>query len=125
MAPAPPAFPPDPPVPPDRGEAGAGAGTDGGRWIDAVYRVRAGAGDIEARAQAIALEQSIEAPLAAVGDERVLREVVAQVGDIVPAGAQAFDVTIRIAVETTAGEAGQLLNMLFGNTSLHDDVALV
>ena len=107
------------------------AGADPGRWIDAVYRVRAAAEDIEARAQALALEQSIEAPLAAVGDARVLREVVARVTDIVPAagdlpaGRQGFDVTIRIAVETTGAEAGQLLNMLFGNTSLHDDVALV
>ncbi|HMA30578.1 MAG TPA: RuBisCO large subunit C-terminal-like domain-containing protein [Casimicrobiaceae bacterium] len=101
------------------------AADDAGRWIDAVYRVRCAAADIEARAQAIALEQSVEVPLAAVGDERVRREVVARVGDIVAAGAQAFDVTIRIAVETTGSEAGQLLNMLFGNTSLHDDVALV
>ena len=107
------------------------ADDDPGRWIHAVYRVRAAAADIEARAQAIAIEQSIEAPLAAVGDARVLREVVARVTDIVPtaaampAGPQGFDVTIRIAVETTGHEAGQLLNMLFGNTSLHDDVVLV
>lgn len=105
--------------------APVGTRDDAGRRIDAVYRVRCAAADIEARAQAIALEQSIEAPLAAVGDARVLREVVARVGDITPAGSQAFDVTIRIAVETTGSEAGQLLNMLFGNTSLHDDVALV
>ncbi len=104
---------------------GRGIGTGAGHWIDAVYRVRAAPAAIEARAQAIALEQSVEAPLAAVGDERVLREVVAQVGDIVPAGPRDFDVTIRIAVETTGFEAGQLLNMLFGNTSLHDDVTLV
>jgi S-methyl-5-thioribulose 1-phosphate isomerase len=103
----------------------AGVRDEPGRWIDAVYRVRCAAADIEARAQAIALEQSVEAPLAAVGDARVLREVVARVGNIARAGAQAFDVTIRIAVETTGFEAGQLLNMLFGNTSLHDDVALV
>ncbi|MHB8494295.1 MAG: RuBisCO large subunit C-terminal-like domain-containing protein [Casimicrobiaceae bacterium] len=104
---------------------GMGTGAVAGHWIDAVYRVRAAAAGIGARAQAIALEQSVEAPLAAVRDERVLREVVAQVGDIVPAGPRDFDVTIRIAVETTGFEAGQLLNMLFGNTSLYDDVALV
>ena len=112
-----------------RTHAGAGRDTGtgpvAGHWIDAVYRVRAAAAGIAARAQAIALEQSVEVPLAAVGDERVLREVVAQVGTIVPAGPRDFDVTIRIAVETTGFEAGQLLNMLFGNTSLHDDVMLV
>lgn len=111
--------------PKTRAGAGMGTGAADGHRIDAVYRIRAAAAGIGARAQAIALEQSVEAPLAAVRDERVLREVVAQVGDIVPAGPRDFDVTIRIAVETTGFEAGQLLNMLFGNTSLHDDVTLV
>ena len=95
------------------------------RWIDATYRVRSAAGDIDARALALALEQSIEAPLAAVDDPRVLAEVVARVDDIVPVAADEFEVRIRIAVETTGFEAGQLLNMLFGNSSLHDDVALL
>jgi ribulose-bisphosphate carboxylase large chain len=95
------------------------------RWIEATYRVQAPASAIEARAKAIALEQSIELPLAAVTDARVLREVVAQVAGIVPAGPDTHDVTIRLAIETTGHEAGQLLNMLFGNTSMHDDVMLV
>jgi len=95
------------------------------RWIDATYRVRSAVGDIDARAKALALEQSVEAPLAAVDDPRVLAEVVARVDDIVPATPGEFEVRIRIAVETTGFEAGQLLNMLFGNSSLHDDVALL
>ena len=96
---------------------------DAERWIEAAYRVRATAATIEARAQAIALEQSVELPLAAVHDQRVLRDVVARVVAIEPAG-DAFAVTIRLATETTGFEAGQLLNMLFGNTSLQDDVTL-
>lgn len=95
------------------------------RWIDATYRVRTTARDIDARAQAIALEQSIELPLAAVTDARVLRDVVARVAGIAQVAPDAFDVTIRLATETVGGEAGQLLNMLFGNTSMHDDVSLV
>jgi ribulose-bisphosphate carboxylase large chain len=95
------------------------------RWIQATYRVQAPASAIEARAQAIALEQSIELPLNAVRDPRVLSDVVARVADIVPAGPETFAVTLQLAAETTGFEAGQLLNMLFGNTSLQDDVALV
>src|SRR5438477_9685541 len=95
------------------------------RWIEATYRVRATASAIEARAGAIALEQSIELPIEAVSDSRVLNEVLARVVDIVPADANTFDATIRLAAETTGFEAGQLLNMLFGNTSLQDDVALI
>jgi ribulose-bisphosphate carboxylase large chain len=94
-------------------------------WITATYCVRSAADAIDARAQAIALEQSIEAPLAAVGDARVLREVVAQVAKVTPVAPDVFNVSLRLAVETTGFEAGQLLNMLFGNTSLHDDVTLV
>jgi len=95
------------------------------RWIEATYRVRASASAIDARAQAIALEQSIELPIEAVSDARVLNEVVARVVQIVPADGRAFDATIRLAAETTGFEAGQLLNMLFGNTSLQDDVTLL
>jgi len=98
---------------------------DDSRWIEATYRIRAPASAIEARARAIALEQSIELPIEAVSDSRVLNEVLARVVDIVPADANTFDATIRLAAETTGFEAGQLLNMLFGNTSLQDDVALV
>src|SRR5207248_11338682 len=85
---------------------------DAERWIKATYRVKATASTIEARAQAIALEQSVELPLAAVRDPRVLRDVVARVGAIVPAGAGEFSVTIDLATETTGFEPGQLLNML-------------
>ena len=94
-------------------------------WIDAIYRVQAAADAIEARALSIALEQSIEAPLQAVTDTRVLQDVVGRVAAIVPAGPELFHVTIRLSVETTGFEAGQLLNMLFGNSSLQEDVALV
>jgi ribulose-bisphosphate carboxylase large chain len=94
------------------------------RWIAVTYRVHSTADAIDARAQAIALEQSVEAPLAAVSDARVLHEVVARVAGIVPNVHDTFDVTIHLSVETTGFEAGQLLNMLFGNTSLHEDVTL-
>jgi ribulose-bisphosphate carboxylase large chain len=104
--------------------ASAGA-EDSDRWIAATYRVRSTTDAIDARAQAIALEQSVEAPLEAIGDARVLREIVAQVVNVAAVAPDAFEVKIRLAVETTGFEAGQLLNMLFGNTSLHDDVDLV
>ena len=94
------------------------------RWIDATYRVQGSAGAIEARALAIALEQSIEAPVQAVTDARVMQEVVGRVAAIVQVAPELFNVTIRLSVETTGLEAGQLLNMLFGNSSLQEDVAL-
>ncbi len=91
----------------------------------ATYRVRCPPADIEARAHAIALEQSVELPAAAVTDRRVRDEVMGVVQDIRQRDERDFDVDIALAVETVGDDAGQLLNMLFGNTSLQHDVTLV
>ena len=92
--------------------------------IQALYHVRSDAAAIAARAQGIAVEQSVEMPLSAVEDARVMAEIVGQVEDISDLGNGAFAVRIGLAAETVGGDAGQLLNMLFGNTSLQDDVTL-
>ena len=93
----------------------------------ATYRVRCDAIDAEARAQAIALEQSVELPLAAVRDARVREQVVGRVQAIRRCAEHEHEheVDIALAVETVGNEAGQLMNMLFGNSSLHEEVTLV
>src|ERR1700722_19121915 len=91
----------------------------------ATYRIRSRPDAIEERARAIAIEQSVEAPLAAIRDQFVLSDIVGETRDIVDRGGDMFNVSIALGVMTVGGDAGQLLNMLFGNTSLHDDVALV
>jgi ribulose-bisphosphate carboxylase large chain len=93
--------------------------------IVATYRIRAEPSAIEARAKAVALEQSIEAPLEAVRDDYVAREIVAQVLDIREAGPSVFEVALGLSAPTVGGDAGQLLNMLFGNSSLQSDVELL
>ncbi len=95
-----------------------------GERFTAIYRVGADAASIEARARSIAIEQSVEMPLEAIDAPRVLSDVVGRVEAIEDAGDGRFDVRIGLAVETVGGDAGQLLNMAFGNTSLHDDVVL-
>ncbi|MBV8575854.1 MAG: ribulose 1,5-bisphosphate carboxylase, partial [Acetobacteraceae bacterium] len=92
--------------------------------ITALYRVRSDARSIESRAQAIAVEQSVEMPLPAIHDADVLTEIVGTVGDIRDCGGEVFDVEIGLAAATIGDDAGQFLNMLFGNTSLHEDVTL-
>ncbi len=89
-----------------------------------TYRVRCDAASIEARAQAIAVEQSVEMPLDAISDEGVLRDIVGEAQSIRELEAGLFEVRIGLAVETTGFEPGQLLSMLFGNTSLQEDVTL-
>jgi ribulose-bisphosphate carboxylase large chain len=92
--------------------------------ITAVYHVIDTPARIAARAEAIAVEQSVEMPVAAISDRAVLDDVVGRVEDVTDLGDGVFEVRIGLAVATTGLEAGQLLNMLFGNTSIHPDVAL-
>ncbi|NVO14977.1 MAG: ribulose 1,5-bisphosphate carboxylase [Rhodoplanes sp.] len=63
-------------------------------------------------------------PVAAITDAALRDGIVGRVDAIEPAGADRFAVTIALACATIEADAGQLLNMLFGNSSLHDDVVL-
>lgn len=91
----------------------------------ATYRVQAPAASIRAIAQAIALEQSVEVPLVAVHDRYVHDHIVARVQDIRPLGDGEHDVDIALAIATMGGDVAQMINMLFGNTSMHAHVELV
>lgn len=92
--------------------------------ILAHYHIGGVAADIEARAAALALEQSIEMPLTAVASRYVRDEVVARVANIRALGPALHEVTLAIATATVGRDIGQLMNMLFGNCSLQDDVVL-
>jgi ribulose-bisphosphate carboxylase large chain len=89
-----------------------------------TYHVRSDAASIEARAQGIAVEQSVEMPLAGVDEPAVLSDIVGRVEAIDDLGNGTFSVRIDLALATVGDDPGQLLNMLFGNTSLHEDVIL-
>ncbi len=89
-----------------------------------TYHVRTASETIAERAQAIAVEQSVEMPLEAIDAPEVLRDIVGEVADIADLGAGTFAVRIALATATIGGDGAQLLNMLIGNTSLHDDVVL-
>ena len=90
----------------------------------AIYHVRSDARSIEARAQAIAVEQSVEMPLSAIEDQSILDEIVGKVEAISDLGSGTFAVRIALARATAGNDAGQLINMLFGNTSLQEDAVL-
>jgi S-methyl-5-thioribulose 1-phosphate isomerase len=92
--------------------------------LQATYHIRCDAQSIEERAQAIAVEQSVEMPLDAIEDDRIQSEIVGRVEAIREIAAGVFAVRIALATETVGQDAGQLINMLFGNSSIHDDVLL-
>ncbi len=91
------------------------------------YRLQCSADAIDARARALAVEQSIEMPIEAVRDERVRAQIVGEVVTIEPSAQRddRFDVVLALAVETTGDEPGQMLNVVFGNCSLQPDVELI
>lgn len=91
--------------------------------ILATYRIHAPETESRARAEALATEQSVEMPLAAISEDRIHREIVARVEAIHPHG-DGFEVVLAIAPATTGHEVSQLVNMLFGNCSLQPEVEL-
>jgi ribulose-bisphosphate carboxylase large chain len=92
--------------------------------LTAHYRIRCSSDEIAAKADALALEQSVEMPLDAIDDDFVLESIVGRVIGITDAGDGTFRVTVSLAAETVGGDPGQLMNMLFGNSSLHEDMTL-
>src|SRR5260370_423357 len=59
-----------------------------------------------------------------IADDWVRSQIVGRVEGISERQDRLFEVRISLAAETVGRDPGQLLNMLFGNTSLHEDVEL-
>jgi ribulose-bisphosphate carboxylase large chain len=92
--------------------------------IRVTYLVRVAADEIERRAESLMLEQTVELPRAAVRNTRVAEQILGQVERIEPAGDHTFRVTIAQPLATAAADPAQLLNVLFGNSSLQPDLVL-
>ena len=92
--------------------------------LQAIYHIRCDTRAIAERARAVAVEQSVETPPAAIDDEFVRAEIIGRVEDIAEREAGLFSVRISLSAATVGHDPGQLINMLFGNSSLNDDVTL-
>ncbi|HVG05642.1 MAG TPA: RuBisCO large subunit C-terminal-like domain-containing protein, partial [Burkholderiaceae bacterium] len=95
------------------------------RRVSAVYRLRVPAGDAGHRAQQLALEQSIEMLATSVTDQQVLDTMVARVEEVVTDSDGVHTARLALSSDTVGEDAGQLMNMLFGNSSLQSDVELL
>lgn len=92
----------------------------------ARYRIAAAHRAVaESAAAALALEQSVEVPLAAVFDPWVREHVVGRVEDLTNQDAEHYIATLSLSVASTGLDVAQTINMLFGNASLHPHVTLV
>ena len=92
--------------------------------LQAIYHIRSDARSIDERARAIAVEQSVEMPVSAIGDKYVLSEIVGRVEAVRELAAGLYEARISLSAATVGDDPGQLINMLFGNSSIHDDVTL-
>lgn len=90
------------------------------------YRL-ASANSVEARtvAEGICLEQTVEVPAGLLGGGDQWREVAGRIESLAESGPQRFDVAISYAVETTAGELTQLLNVVFGNSAMQPGIRVL
>ena len=93
--------------------------------ISATYRLRTAADDRTHRAQQLALEQSIEMLASSVTDPHVLETMVARVDGVATDSDGCHTARLALSAETVGNDAGQLMNMLFGNASLQPDVELI
>src|SRR5277367_6113182 len=94
-------------------------------WIDVTYRIDAARDQLDAVAQALALEQSVEVPAEVVTDPFIAENIMGRVAEVRLAQDGPHEVVIRLAAATTGFDVAQSVNMLFGNSSLHAHVELI
>jgi S-methyl-5-thioribulose 1-phosphate isomerase len=90
-----------------------------------TYRLAVDADQAEARAEAVAREQTVEVPRSVVRDAFVEHEILGRVERVEPAPDGSSLASIAFPVAATGLDPAQLLNVLFGMTSLHADASCV
>lgn len=90
--------------------------------LTAIYHVTSDAAAIERHATGIAVEQSVEMPVAAIDDPQILSDIVGRVETITELAPGRYEVRIGLATATTGADVCQLINMLFGNSSIHPHI---
>jgi ribulose-bisphosphate carboxylase large chain len=90
-----------------------------------TYRLDGDPSEAAARAEAIALEQTVEVPRAALRDAFVAREIVGRVESVETAPDGASLATIAFPVASTGLDPALTLGVVFGNTSLQAGVQCV
>lgn len=93
-----------------------------GERFQVRYRLSGDAREARARAEDICIEQTIEFPAALVTGGDIRDRIFGRIEAFEPAGPDAHMATISYAVETSGFELPQLLNVVFGNTSIKPGV---
>ena len=94
-------------------------------FLRATYRLLVDESAARARAEELTLEQTAELPRAAVRDPRIERDILGRVESIEADPRGGVRARVAFPVAATALDPAQLINVLFGNVSLQEDVLLV
>jgi ribulose-bisphosphate carboxylase large chain len=92
--------------------------------ILATYRVQCPASEIDACADAILVEQSVEVPREVVRERFILEKIMGEVKSVAAVGKGDYRVTLVLRAITAGNDPAQLVNVLFGNTSMQRNVEL-
>jgi ribulose-bisphosphate carboxylase large chain len=96
----------------------------GGERLVVRYRIGGDAAEARERAADVCLEQTVEFPADLLPAGDIPDHLVGRLERLEAAGPHAFEATISYAVEVAGGELPQLLNLLFGNSSIKPSVRL-
>ena len=93
----------------------------------AVHYRLAAANDDEAREKAdgICLEQTVEVPAELLAADDIRAQVVGRIENLEKVAPERYGVVVSYAIETTAFELTQLLNVVFGNTAMQPGIRVV
>jgi ribulose-bisphosphate carboxylase large chain len=80
--------------------------------------------DLDARVESLLLEQTVELPRAALRDKFVLENIVGRLDSVKTIGAEKHAVAIDFPISATGNDPAQFQNVLFGNSSIQEHVAL-
>jgi ribulose-bisphosphate carboxylase large chain len=89
-----------------------------------TYLVDAAPGDIEARADTLLLEQTVELSRAALGEQPGRTGIVGRIEALIQESESRWRVIITQPLAAAARDPAQLLNVVWGNSSLQVDVLL-
>lgn len=100
------------------------AGESVGGRVTALYEVRGSERDALARAERIALDQTVEAGAESLTAD-LRRRIVGRVEHLRAVAPQRFEVTISYSADLIGDDCTSLLNLLFGTSSLRRGVRLI
>ena len=95
-----------------------------GERFSVSYRIFGSEPEARAKAEDICIEQTVEFPPDCVGPGTIREHVFGRIESFTKSDGVSFRAVISFAVEIAAGELTQLLNVIFGNTSIKPDIRI-